>query len=655
MDERDNDKESGDGAGRDENERRRHRRRLEEAFGIGDDPTRGRREGNEVAPTATRGAIPDGLALPQEAPPRNREERIRLARTEESREKVMRLLTEKKTGKRDGRSRDREADRPTGGEGAAREKGPGDGRKEARAADLKKLKEKFAEEERRTFETLLRASEREGDGRRKYDRAGPDRVSTTGRDRHRDRGFQDEPKRQKRGPGAGRRGRDDRFEEPTRRDRAGPRDGHKRSQHDRLGAGPSLPRFGGPADHGGGRGRRGRSPPQDRNGRAGRRGGGDRGRYDKTGGYSARLGSGGGGHRRDEPSPSRSRSRGRWGGPRRRDADRSSGRKAGRRASDRDEWDDGGENEPVPKDYARGMVAIVTTRAGLPNNVVILDCPLKIDFIQKLLSNNRDCWTHGKSQCVTIAPGITVMMNCYLRSSQKQLAKLSPGRVRAALEEFVRQVNLRRSREYVDEPELVEPVIVDDIQDLVPLMSPHTLRDERRLLEEQGCVVRRAIAGASIPPAGPLASETGAREVSSPTVEPPETNRGDHEDEVTEAVTKALKAARDAREAADESSRKTRRALLEMRHEEYNTGQTSRPAGGLVWPNGVKASSMESPDGGTRPTGATESTSAEWSGGRRAVSFGPTAYRRGEGSINANPWIVLSGSPVEQLLDAKTS
>ena len=85
MDERDNDKESGDGAGRDENERRRHRRRLEEAFGIGDDPTRGRREGNEVAPTATRGAIPDGLALPQEAPPRNREERIRLARTETDR------------------------------------------------------------------------------------------------------------------------------------------------------------------------------------------------------------------------------------------------------------------------------------------------------------------------------------------------------------------------------------------------------------------------------------------------------------------------------------------------------------------------------------------------------------------------------------------
>ena len=240
MDERDNDKESGDGAGRHENERRRHRRRLEEAFGIGDDPTRGRREGDEVTPTTTRGAVPNGLELPQAAPPRSREERKRLAEVEESRERCLRLITAKRSAKRDGRSRDSEADRPTGGEGAAREKGPGDGRKEARAADLKKLKEKFAEEERRTFETLLRASEREGDGRHKYDRVGPDRVSTTGRDRHRDRGFQDEPKRQKRGPGAGRRGRDDRFEEPTRRDRAGPRDGHKRSQHDRLGAGPSL-------------------------------------------------------------------------------------------------------------------------------------------------------------------------------------------------------------------------------------------------------------------------------------------------------------------------------------------------------------------------------------------------------------------------------
>ena len=59
--------------------------------------------------------------------------------------------------------------------------------------------------------------------------------------------------------------------------------------------------------------------------------------------------------------------------------------------------------------------------------------------------------------------------------------------------------------------------------------------------------------------------------------------------------------------------------------------------------------------GGTRPTGATETTSTEWFGGRRAVSFGPTAYRCGEGSINENPWIGLSGSPVEQLLDAKTS
>ena len=31
-----------------------------------------------------------------------------------------------------------------------------------------------------------------------------------------------------------------------------------------------------------------------------------------------------------------------------------------------------------------------------------------------------------------------------------------------------------------------------------------------------------------------------------------------------------------------------------------------RPAGGLVWPDGVKASSMECPGSGTRPTGATE-------------------------------------------------
>ena len=91
------------------------------------------------------------------------------------------------------------------------------------------------------------------------------------------------------------------------------------------------------------------------------------------------------------------------------------------------------------------MVAIVTSRPGLPNNMIIKDCPLQINFIQRLLSNNRDCWTHGKSLCVTIAPGITVMMNCYLRSSQKQLAKLSPGRQLAALEGFIQQVNLRKS------------------------------------------------------------------------------------------------------------------------------------------------------------------------------------------------------------------
>ena len=54
-------------------------------------------------------------------------------------------------------------------------------------------------------------------------------------------------------------------------------------------------------------------------------------------------------------------------------------------------------------------------------------------------------------------------------------------------------------------------------------------------------------------------------------------------------------------------------------------GRTSRPAGGLVWPDGVEASSMESPDGGTRPTGATEMTSLDRPHDRRAVSFGPTA------------------------------
>ena len=116
-------------------------------------------------------------------------------------------------------------------------------------------------------------------------------------------------------------------------------------------------------------------------------------------------------------------------------------------------------------------MAIVTSRPGLPNNMIIMDCPLQINFIQRFLSNNRDCWTHGKSLYVTIAPGITVPINCYLRSSQKKIAKLSPGRQLAALEGFIQQVNLRRSREYDDDPELVEPVIVEDVQDLIPLMS----------------------------------------------------------------------------------------------------------------------------------------------------------------------------------------
>ena len=119
MEERNDNKERGDGAGRDENERRRHRRTLEEALGIGDGPTRGRREGDEVTPTATRGAAPNGLELPQAAPPRSREERKRLAEVEESRERCLRLITAKRSAKRDGRSRDSEADRPTGGEGAA--------------------------------------------------------------------------------------------------------------------------------------------------------------------------------------------------------------------------------------------------------------------------------------------------------------------------------------------------------------------------------------------------------------------------------------------------------------------------------------------------------------------------------------------------------
>ena len=54
-------------------------------------------------------------------------------------------------------------------------------------------------------------------------------------------------------------------------------------------------------------------------------------------------------------------------------------------------------------------------------------------------------------------------------------------------------------------------------------------------------------------------------------------------------------------------------------------GRASRPAGGLVWPDGVKASSMESPDGGTRPSGATEMALLDRPHDRRAVSFGPTA------------------------------
>ena len=58
----------GDGAGRGENKRRRRRRPLEEELGIGDDPTRGRREGDEVTPTAARGAVPNGLELPQGRP-----------------------------------------------------------------------------------------------------------------------------------------------------------------------------------------------------------------------------------------------------------------------------------------------------------------------------------------------------------------------------------------------------------------------------------------------------------------------------------------------------------------------------------------------------------------------------------------------------------
>ena len=139
MEERDDGKERGDGAGRDENERRRHRRPPEEALGIGDDPTRGRREGDEVTPTATRGAVPNGLELPQAAPPRSREERKRLAEVEKSRERCLGLLTAKRSAKRDGRSRDSEADRPSGGEGTAREKRPDVWLQEALAADRRRF------------------------------------------------------------------------------------------------------------------------------------------------------------------------------------------------------------------------------------------------------------------------------------------------------------------------------------------------------------------------------------------------------------------------------------------------------------------------------------------------------------------------------------
>merc|ERR1719352_1877024 len=61
-------------------------------------------------------------------------------------------------------------------------------------------------------------------------------------------------------------------------------------------------------------------------------------------------------------------------------------------------------------------------------------------------------------------------------------------------------------------------------------------------------------------------------------------------------------------------------------------GWTSRPAGGLVWPDGVKALSMESPDGGTRPTGATEMALL----GRPHDGRSRLARRR-EGIINGEP------------------
>ena len=295
MEERDDDKERGDGAGRDENKRRRHQRTLEEALRIGDDPTRGRREGGEVTQTAARGAVPYGLGLPQAAPPRGREERRRLAEVEKSRERCLELLTAKRPAKRDGRSRDGDAGQPTGGERAARKKRPEAWLMEALDADRRRFDEKAAEERetlRREREMLRRTSEKGGEGRHEYDR---------------------------------------------------------------------------------------------------------------------------------------------------------------------------------------------------------------------------------------------------------------------------------------DRSDMVEPVIVEDVQDLIPLMSLRILKDERHALEEQGYVVRRVLANASIPPAGPPAGETGTREASGPTVEPPETNEGGHEVTAMEAVTKALKAARDAYGSTGELSRKTRSALVEMRHEAYKS------------------------------------------------------------------------------------
>ena len=95
-----------------------------------------------------------------------------------------------------------------------------------------------------------------------------------------------------------------------------------------------------------------------------------------------------------------------------------------------------------------------------------------------------------------------------------------------------------------------------------------------RLRRVRGCFQRqihlpRCISGQMSPTQN--ASETGTREASGPTVEPPETNEDGHEDEVMEAVTKALKAARDAYDSTGELSRKTRSALVEMRHEAYKS------------------------------------------------------------------------------------